>query len=499
MVELTLQPRQFDVLTSEATEILYGGAAYGGKSFLLRALAVALCYDVPGLQVYLFRRLSDDLIRNHMNGHMSFPEMLAPFIEKKQVNITHKPVEITWSNGSKIHLCHCQYEKDVTKYQGAEIHVLLIDELTHFSEYIYRFLRNRVRLGGLPIPEKWKSKLPLIVNGANPGSVGHAWVKRSFIEMSEAYNVKRMTPEEGGMLRQFIPSKYTDNPIGMTNDPGYLDRMSGLGNADLVKAMRDGDWDIVAGAAFENLNRDTHMLRPFEIPYWWTRFTSLDWGSAKPYATGWFTVADEDLLLKATEQYPEKLIGKGSVIMYRELYGWNGKPDTGTREESWEVARKIKDMEQTEPKQAEINYRIADNAMWAEHDGPSIAENMTRELSAIEAQCPIMEKSRKDRKANYLEIRNRLSMSDGERQGFYVLETCHHFWRTVPDLQLDEREPEKGWDGNQEDHIADMVGYALASRPVLMDRHTYNRQKYDEAQEKAREADRGIKNASRYG
>lgn len=494
MVELALQPKQFEVLNSPATEILYGGAAYGGKSYLLRALAIALCYDIPGLQVYLFRRTYPDLIANHMHGSMSFPEMLAPFIEKKQVKIAE--TKITWSNGSNIHLCHCQHEKDVIKYQGAEIHVLLPDELTTFTEYIYRFLRNRVRLGSLKIPERWKSKLPLIVSGSNPGGIGHAWVKRSFIEMCEPGVIRKMPDTEGGMLRQFIRSKSNDNPIGMKNDPGYIDRLTGLGSEALVRAMRDGDWDIVAGAAFEHLSRDKHMIRAFEIPHWWTKFTSLDWGSAKPYAQGWYAVADDVVVLKGRDGAHDKSIGKGSIIRYRELYGWNGRPDEGCREESWEVAKKIKALE---PVGEVINYRIADSAMWAEHDGPSIAERMMDALDRERVSCPNMEQSRKDRKANYLEIRNRLSNSDGENAGFYIFETCHHFWRTVPELQLDQRDPEKGWDSAQEDHVCDEVGYALVSRPIVMDKRTYNIQQYDEARDKAFAADRGGKiNSSKY-
>lgn len=450
MVEIALNDRQLQVIQSEATEILYGGAAYGGKSYLLRALATALCYDIPGLQVYLFRRTSPDLMKNHMNGYMSFPEMLAPFIQTGQVKILggEKEATIVWGNGSKIHMCHCQYEKDVSKYLGADIHVLLMDELTHFTDYIYRFLRSRVRLGGFNLPERWKYKVPLIVSATNPGSVGHAWVKRTFIDMSNPYEIRKMPKNEGGMLRQFIPALPKDNVIGIKNDPSYIDRLYGLGSPDLVKAMLEGNWDIVAGAAFENLSRDTHMIRPFDIPEYWTKWTSLDWGSSKPYAVGWFTVCEEQLIIKARDGYPEKLIGKGSIIMYRELYGWNGNPDEGCREESWEVAKKIAEIEDGEI----ISYRIADSAMWAQHDGASIAERFMDSLEQFGASCPSMEKSKKDRMGNYQEIRARLSLSDGENTGLYIFDTCHHFWRTVPDLQLDERHPEKGWDTRGEDH-----------------------------------------------
>lgn len=505
-MDIRLHRKQGIAFTSSATEILYGGAAGGGKSHLLRVTAIALCHSVPGIQVYLFRRLSDDLVKNHVYGAAGLTVLLAQWLDSGEVRYNSTKNEFTWvKTGSRILLCHCQHEKDVIKYQGGEIHVLLIDELTHFSEYIYRFLRNRVRLGGLKVPDQWKGKLPLIICSSNPGSVGHAWVKSTFVNYAPPYDIIRTPPSEGGMMRQYIPARLDDNPTLLENDPNYADRLQGLGSPDLVKAMLNGDWDIVAGAAFEYLSRDVHMVRPFQIPYWWTKFTSLDWGTARPYAIGWYAIADESLVLKGREDAPDKLIGKGSIIRYRELYGWNGKANEGCREESWQVAQKLYDIEGNE----EISYRIADNAMWAEHDGPSVAENFQNKLAELYSKedqrdpnknkrCYTLEKSRKDRVANYLEIRNRLSMSDGERQGFYVFETCHHFWRTVPDLQLDDREPEKGWDTDQEDHIIDEVGYALVSRPVTMDRKTYTTQKYDEAQEKARQADRGSSVHSRY-
>ena len=54
-VRLKLHKRQSDAFLSRATEILYGGAAGGGKSHLMRVVALMLCMAVAGLQVYLFR------------------------------------------------------------------------------------------------------------------------------------------------------------------------------------------------------------------------------------------------------------------------------------------------------------------------------------------------------------------------------------------------------------------------------------------------------------
>ncbi len=441
-----------------------------------------------------------------MNGSGSFPELLAPFVATGQVKIVE--AEIRWSNGSKIHLCHCQHEKDVLNHQGAEIHVLLIDELTHFTEYIYRFLRNRVRLGGLKVPAEWKHRLPLILAGSNPGGIGHQWVKRTFIDMAAPNQVRQMEDAEGGMLRQYIPARLHDNPTLTENDPKYKARLMGLGSDALVKAMLDGDWDIVAGAAFEKLSRNVHMLRPFDPPKHWAKFTCMDWGTAAPYSIGWYCVNDDDLVLKAKEDWPERLIPKGSIIRYRELYGYGGQPNVGTREESWQVARKMMEREKEV-----VDYRIADSAMWAEHDGPSAAENFMNELVQLQRQsvkdgykvppgesmspCS-MEKSLKDRAANYLEFRRRIANSIEGLPGLFVTANCEHWWRTVPDLQLDERDPEKGWDPNQEDHPCDETGYAIVSRPKLYTARERNETAYHKSREQAFEAERGHKGGGRY-
>ncbi len=443
---------------------------------------------------------------------MSFPEMLAPFIETGQAKINVADFDIKFSNGSAIHGRHCQHESDVTKYQGAEIHVLLMDELTHFSEYQYRFLRSRVRLGGTKIKPTWKNKLPCIISASNPGSVGHAWVKRAFIDMAAPYELKQMSLEEGGMKRQFIPAKLSDNPTLTENDPLYATRLSGLGSPELVKAMLDGDWDIVAGAAFEKLSRSTHMIRSFTPLKHWTKFTSIDWGTAKPYSVGWYCVPDTDVVLAAKHGQPEKLIPKNSIIRYREMYGWNGKPDEGCREESWKVAQKIlcheygcldfiKDidkgnnvindlrvwiaMKEHAYRAERIDYRIGDSAMWAQHDGPSVADKFAENGVGLE-QC------KKDRISNYQELRNRISPpKDGP--GFYITENCTHFWRTVPELQLDQREPEKGPDTRQEDHVYDEVVYGITSRPVTWTLEKRREGEYEESRRKAFEAERGGK------
>ncbi len=76
-LNLELHPKQAAAFQTEAIEVLYGGAAGGGKSYLIRVAALLWCSAIPGLQVYLFRRIRDDLIKNHMEGPKGFRALLA--------------------------------------------------------------------------------------------------------------------------------------------------------------------------------------------------------------------------------------------------------------------------------------------------------------------------------------------------------------------------------------------------------------------------------------
>lgn len=443
MIDLHLHKKQGEAIRSKATELLFGGAAGPGKSHFLRISALRWCLNVPGIQVYLFRRTLPDLKANHMRGPTSFPILLEPWIDAGEVKYNAQDNEYRFTNGSSLKLAHCQYESDVEKYQGAEIHVLLIDELTHFTEYQYTFLRSRVRCIGLTVPDKYRERLPRIECASNPGSVGHAWVKRMFQPGIKDGAAWQTPATDGGMVRQYIPARLVDNPTLMRDDPAYLQRLEGLGNPELIRAMREGDWDIVAGQAFECLRRDLHSFKPFAIPAHWTRFRAFDWGSSKPFSVGWYAVSDG-----SDVRFP-----RGALLRYREWYGWNGSPDQGARMESVEVADGIKARETADEK---ISHGIADPAIFNKHDGPSIAEKMG-------ARGVIWIRGDNDRHLGYVELRGRLRGED-DRPLLFISEACTQFWRTMPDLVMDAHDPED-IDTTQEDHIADEVRYACMSRP----------------------------------
>jgi len=391
-----------------------------------------------------------------MEGPAGYENLLAEWKDEGWVKIKYNPTEITFWNSSKIHLCHCQYEKDKFKYQGPEIHLLLIDELTHFTATIYKYLRARVRLAGLEIPEKYKGKFPRIICGSNPGNIGHNWVKNAFIDYQPEYAIKKTSKKDGGMRRQFIPSLLEDNPTLMENDPEYEERLEGLGVEATVNAMRWGDWDIVAGGMFDDVwKKGIHVIKPFAIPFSWYINRSFDWGSSKPYSVGFWAESDGTEAIMADGTI--RTFPRGTLFRTDEMYGWTGEPNVGVKALAAEVAVDIVEREGRMP--LKVNDGPADSSIYNEENGMCIADDM-------EAKGVTWDRANKrpGSRANGWELmRSRLkaaTQSPMEDPGLFIFENCLQFIRTIPTLA---RDPKKTDDilNDSEDHIADEARYRI--------------------------------------
>lgn len=472
-MEIELHRKQVTALTSEANEILYGGAAGGGKSHLIRVISIILCKMIPGFNFYLFRRKSNDLKLNHLYGAGGYYALLNKQIENKSSRIYEQNNVIKFTNGSKIFLCHCQYEKDMYNYQGAEIHGLGIDELTHFTEKIYNFLRGRTRLGDLEIPPPAKEffkHLPIILCGSNPGNLGHNWVKRVFVDYQPFFQVKRTDKKDGGMLRQYIPAVLSDNPTLLKNDPDYMDRLEGLGNPQLVEAMKNGNWDITAGGAIDDLwRRDKHVLEPFNIPKSWYVDRGYDWGSAKPAGCIYFAESNgEEVTLPNGKT---RIFPPGTIIAIREIYFWNGTENEGSKLTAKEHAQEIKRMDYR-LKQYGIDVKpgCADNAIWTEENKNCIADDMMKEgirwLRSDKKPGSRIQGLEKIR-----ELLKNVLNHPLEKPGFYVFNNCTHIIRTVPTLPRDEKNPED-INTEAEDHLYDVIRYRATHKKMSVTSHT---------------------------
>lgn len=440
--------------------MLYGGAAGGGKSHLLRVAAITWCRAVAGLQIYLFRREFPDLYKNHMDGPAGFPALLAAWTREGFARFNRSDHHVAFANGSKIHLCHCQRQHDVYAYQGADIHVLMIDELTQWTAAMYAFLRGRLRLGGLAVPAAWQGRFPRALCGANPGGIGHNWVKAAFVDLAPPGAVTPMPAAEGGMARQYLPARLEDNPTLLGNDPAYAARLEGLGDPALVRAMRQGDWNIVAGGMFDDLWRpETHVVAPFGVPAGWRIDRSFDWGSSRPFSVGWWAESDgTDLTMPDGEVRPTV---PGDLFRIAEWYGWNGRPDAGCRMLAAEIARGILAREAAMGLAGRVRPGPADSSIFDVENGNSIADDMGR----AGVRWLRADKSPGSRRQGWQRLRALLKgAGSGEAPGLYVAETCRHFIRTVPVLPRSDRRPDDV-DSAAEDHVADETRYrVLAGR-----------------------------------
>lgn len=452
-LNISLHPQQGRAFLTDAQEILYGGAAGGGKSHLIRASLLAFCGSVPGFQGFLFRRNYADLLANHMNGPGSFPELLAAAVRRGHCEILSK--EIRFSNGSQIALRHVNLRKDLAKYQGLEIHAAGFDELTHFTEEMYRYIRGRCRLGGLRLPAGLHWKFPRLLSGSNPGGVGHHWVKKTFVD-NGPYKVHRASKAEGGMERVFIPARLEDNPTLLTNDPDYIDRLEGLGDPMLVRAMKTGDWNVVAGSYFGDVWREElHTCRPFAIPKGWPIWRGMDDGFAAPAAIYWFT-QDPDLktVYVIAEVYREKLHPDAIAEIVKRV-------DAGIQ-----ILDEYGDVEQN----AERITGIIDSAAFAEtgqqSSGGQKVDSRGKQMNAHGLNwrpCAKPTNGRIQAAQNFHRLLGPNPRDPAKRPGIIFFKTCREAIRTIPTLA---RDPDNIEDVNTEgeDHAYDAIRYGLQFR-----------------------------------
>ena len=147
--------------------IAYGGARGGGKSWAMRTKFILLAQRYAGLRLLLLRRTLPELRENHVVPLLQVLSGIA------QYNATERV--FTFSNTSRIKLGYCAAENDIYQYQGQEYDVIGLEEATHFTESQMIFLTTCNRTTRTDF-------IPRMYYTCNPGGVGHAWVKRLFID-----------------------------------------------------------------------------------------------------------------------------------------------------------------------------------------------------------------------------------------------------------------------------------------------------------------------------
>lgn len=314
---------------------------------------------------------------------------------------------------------------------------------------------------------------------ANPGGPGHNQVKARFMPLG--VRPGQIMTDDIGMTSVFIPSNVNDNKILCENDPEYVALLRSIKDPMLRRAWLEGDWDVVLGGFFSDVwNKFKHVVPYFRPPSHWPRIVAMDWGSSTPFSIGWYAVSD------GVTTIPEcggKVFPKGALIRFFEWYGCpRGEANVGLKMTSTLVAQRILELEERKGLLGVGGYdRVADPSIFAEKDGPSIAEKMSGEGVVWRA-------AENKRISGWDQVRGRLRgrcierlereevLPDGTIEMvvvsevwepmLYVTENCTQLIRTLPIQERDETDWEDV-DTDGEDHAVDEVRYACMSRPHM--------------------------------
>lgn len=435
------QPQQQAFIECPADIVIFGGARGGGKTH--GSLGEWWLHSEEygaGARGLMVRKTREDL-RDTIQTAMQMFGAAAQWKEKGGY--------FQMANGGRLTCAYLESDQDAQNYQGWSLTRVYVEELTQYASPgpIMKLLATLRSPAGVPCQFRAT---------CNPGGPGHHWVKQWAIDIG-AYEPFR--DPDNGLVRCFIPSRLADNPKLLENDPTYVNKLRASGSAALVRAWLEGDWNVVEGAFFSEFATFRHIIKPFEIPSHWTRFRSMDWGSAKPFSVGWWTVVQDDL------QHDGRTLPRGAIVRYREWYGMErGKPNTGLKLPADVVAAGIVSRETDERGYRErIAYGVLDPAAFAVISGPSIGETLMRH-GAIFRRADNTRTSRDKRMGGWDQLRARLVGTHDGHPMIFFFDTCRDLIRTLPMMQHDEHRPED-LDTDAEDHAVDDTRYACLSRP----------------------------------
>ena len=428
---------QTEFLAASEQEVLYGGAAGGGKSYGLLADPMRY-FDNPNFNGIILRRTNDELRELLWKSQELYPKAFqgAKWQEKKS--------QWTFPSGAKLWLTYLERDQDVLRYQGQAFTYIAFDELTQYaSPFAWTYMRSRLRTTD--------QSLPIYMRGTtNPGGPGHGWVKKMFIDPAPAnkkfiakdldsgndlvYPEGHARAGEPLFHRRFIPASLYDNPY-LTEDGAYEANLLSLPEMQR-RQLLEGDWGVADGAAFSEFRPNVHVIEPYDIPSEWVRFRSCDYGYSSYSAVHWFAIDPS----------------YGTLINYRELYL---SKHTGR-----DLARAVLEAEGSE----KMQYGVLDSSCWHNRGqiGPSIAE----EMIAMGCRWRPSDRTNGARIAGKNRLHEVLKVDEvTELPGIQFFNTCRQIIADLPVLPSDPRGTDDIDPRYATDHAYASVRYAVMSRP----------------------------------
>lgn len=247
-------------LASPADIVIYGGAAFGGKTFAL-LLEATRHSENPAFGAVIFRRTTKQ-VRTEGGLWDTSEELFAPMGASPNLS----SLAWTFPSGARVTFAHLEHEKNKFDWQGAQVAMIGFDELTHFTEgqFWYMLSRNRsssgvapyIRATTNPDPDSFVAEL---IAWWIDQETGYAIPERSgvvrwfvryrneLIWADSAEELKEQYPQLEPKSLTFIASSYRDNKIGMERDPKYIANLDALTNVEREQ-LKNGNWKIRAAA-----------------------------------------------------------------------------------------------------------------------------------------------------------------------------------------------------------------------------------------------------------
>jgi hypothetical protein len=408
---------QTDFLAASEKDVLYGGAAGGGKSFAMLIDPLRSCH-IPEHRALILRRSMPELRELIDKSRELYPKAFK--------GAKFKEVEKLWSfpSGAKIEFGFLEKDADVYRYQGQAYSWIGFDEITHLpTEFGWNYLASRLRTTNPELQTYLRCT-------ANPGGVGAQWVKKRYVEASEPNTTFK---GKDGLTRKFIPALLQDNPY--LAEDGEYERMLQSLPAVQRRQLLEGNWDVAEGAAFAEFTTDVHVIPPFELPTWWERVKGIDYGYAAESCCLWAAIDPDDK----------------TIIIYRELYR---KGLTGDA-----LGDTITEMEQNEIKSIP---GVLDTAAWSRtgYTGPTIGEILVNKGHKLR-------RADKNRIAGKTQIHEHLRQREGGgRPRLQIFSNCVNLIKELQGIPLSTTNPEDV-DTKAADHAYDALRYMIMSRPRM--------------------------------
>ncbi len=413
---------QTDFLAASERDVLYGGAAGGGKSYAMLIDPLRFAHRAAH-RALILRRSMPELRELIDKSRELYPKAFP--------GCKYKEVEKLWNfpSGAKVEFGFLERDADVYRYQGQAYSWIGFDEITHLpTEFGWNYLASRLRTTDPEIT-------PYMRCTANPGGVGATWVKKRYVD---PYAPNETFIGADNLSRKFIPARLEDNPY-LAEDGRYEEMLKALPPTQR-KQLLEGNWEVNEGAAFTEFDKDVHVITPFEIPISWERIKGIDYGYASESACIWGAVDSSD----------------GTLIIYRELYQKNL---TGV-----DLGERITQMELSDPYAVQ---GVLDTAAWARTGttGPTVGESLIRAGHKLR-------RADKNRIQGKIQIHEYLKLQQTGRPKLQIFNTCPNLIRELQAIPLDKSNPEDV-DTHAPDHAYDALRYLIMSRPRIQD--TYSR------------------------